>query len=157
MSRENDRLNSKEVRVLIVDDDPMYVRFWKRIIAEMGVSNVHSSTNPEEAKKMITAEPYDVLISDVVMPGSNGYELAECARKANPSCKVVLTTGYSAYLAKFDLLRPRFHLLHKPYASIDEVGKFIRHLISNDESFEDMDENSFSENEDYPEVTEWKL
>jgi len=152
-----DKLRSKEVKVLIVDDDPMYIRFWKRIIGEMGVLNVMSSTDPEEAKKILQAEPCDVLISDVIMPNSNGYELAEFARKMNPNCKVVLTTGYSAYLAKFDLLRPRFHLLHKPYASINEVGKFIQHLISNDESFDDMDEDSFSENEDYPEVMEWKL
>ena len=60
-------------------------------------------------------------------------------------------------LSRFDLSDCRFHLLHKPYGDISALKVFLRHIIDGDNSFDDLSEDSFSENEDYPQVTEWKL
>ena len=102
--------------------------------------------------------PCQVLNSDIVMPGAYGYELARIACRRNPACRMVLTTGYGTDLSRFDLSDCRFHLLHKPYTDLGALKVFLRHLLGDEEpSFDDISEDSFSENEDYPQVTEWKL
>lgn len=145
--------------ILIVDDDPLYVKFWRRLLAELSICNVQATTDPIEAKKILEDTRCDILISDVIMPHSNGYDLAKFAREKNPACKIILTTAYSPYLSKFDLIRPNFHLLLKPYGSIWELGKLIRKLAEGEENIDEMDEGAVveEENKDYPEVVQWKV
>lgn len=143
--------------VLIVEDDPTFGSFWVRLFLELGIENYKLVTDPLEAMKYLDNESFTLLISDVVMPHVNGYELAKYARKKHPNIEIILTTGYSTDLSRFDLTGCRFHLLHKPYSNIGEIKKMITHLIKGENVFEDASEDSFSENEDYPLVTEWKL
>lgn len=147
----------KGALIIIVDDDPLYIKFWKRLLGELAIDNIITTTDPIEAKKLIEEKKCDILISDVIMPHSSGYELAKLAHEINPECKVILTTAYSPYLSRFDLLRPHFYLLPKPYGSIWALGKLVRKLVDGDDDFDEMGENSFGESEEYPEVVEWKI
>lgn len=148
----------RERYILVVDDDDLQVRLWKRILSEMGYDNIKGVCNPLEAKKLISLNPNCVLlISDVVMPGMNGYELARFVRTLVPDCSVILTTAYKTSLARFNLLRPRFHLVHKPYMDLTELQKFVKHVVNGDNNYDDIDDDAFVENIDYPDVTEWTL
>jgi CheY-like chemotaxis protein len=69
------------------------------------------------------AEQFDVVFSDVVMPGMNGIELGQEIRRQLPGLPVVLTSGYSDVLAQN--AKHGFELLHKPY-SIDELSRALR-------------------------------
>ncbi len=151
------RVANQPPRILIVEDDPTFGSFWTRLFDEMGINNVTLVTDPLEALKHLDKGSFTLLISDVVMPHVNGYEIAKYACKKDPSIKIVLTTGYSTDLSRFDLTGCSFHLLHKPYSNIAEIKKLITHLVNGENVFEDASEDSFSENEDYPFVTEWKL
>lgn len=144
-------------KVIVVEDDPTLLCFWRRMLKDLGVTDAVFFSDPKEALVLIEEVPCKVLISDIVMPDINGYELARLAIRRSPLCSVILTTAYSADLSRFDLANCRFHLLHKPYTDIVEVRKFVRHVLEGDSSFNDISEDSFSENEDYPDVTEWKL
>lgn len=144
-------------RVMVVEDDPTFGSFWSRLFEELGIKDFRLVTDPLEALKFLDRESFTLLISDVVMPHVNGYEIAKYACKKDPHTEIVLTTGYSTDLSRFDLTGCRFHLLHKPYNNIAEIKKLIIHLIKGENVFEDASEDSFSENEDYPFVTEWKL
>jgi len=144
-------------RVLIVEDDPTFRSFWIRIFDEIGVKDYKILSDPLDAIKLIDKERFDLLISDVVMPHITGYELAKYAYKKNPHMDILLTTGYSTDLSRYDLSGCSFHLLYKPYSNIAEIKKLICHLVKGEDVFGDASEDSYSENEDYPCITEWRL
>ena len=68
-------------------------------------------------------QPFDVVFSDVVMPGTNGIELGKAIRDRFPGLPVVLTSGYSDVLAEKG--RHGFDLLQKPYAA-EELSRVLR-------------------------------
>ncbi|WP_245704804.1 response regulator [Belnapia rosea] len=69
------------------------------------------------------ASGFDVMFSDVVMPGMNGIELGKEIRRRWPDLPVVLTSGYSHVLANGGARG--FELLHKPY-SAESVSRVLR-------------------------------
>ena len=142
---------------LVVDDDPIYISFLRRIFGDMGIDDVKFLDDPLVAKELIKECSFGVLISDVIMPHMKGYDLARFAKEICPECVIVLTTAYSSNLSRFNLESYDFHLLHKPYTNLEELKKFIAHMVNGDTSFDDISDDSFSENEEYPEVLEWKL
>ncbi|MBN1283075.1 MAG: response regulator [Proteobacteria bacterium] len=149
--------NKSAVEVVVVEDDPTFLSFWKRFLEAMGVSDFMLIANPFEAKEVLCRVSCKLLISDINMRGINGYELAKLACDFNPACSVILTTAYGANLKRFDLKNCAFHLLFKPYNDIGELNKLVKHLLKGENSFDDLSEDSWSENEDYPQVIEWKL
>ena len=145
------------VQVIVVEDDHTFLSFWKRFLEKIGVHDYRLFTNAYEAREVIQTRGVMLLISDITLTGMNGYELARIAREICPKCRVILTTAYSANLSRFNLNACAFHLVPKPYNDLNELEKLIRHLLAGDEHFDDLSEDSFSENEDFPMVTEWKL
>lgn len=143
--------------VIVVEDDKTYLQFWKRFLEELGIGNFTLVSNPYKAKEMLMRGDCRLLISDINMPDINGYDLAKTAVESTPDCSVILTTAYSANLSRFDLGKHPFHLLYKPFSKLDELAKLIKYLIGSEVSMDDISEDSFSENEEFPMVTEWKL
>lgn len=144
-------------QVLVVEDDPTYLHLWERIIEDLGVKNYWSVCEPKKACEWLQNKRPDLLISDVIMPNINGYELAKIAKQKYPDIEVLLTTGYQTDLSRFDLVGLKCHLLHKPYHNLKDVCLLLKKLLNKENVFEGMDEDSFSENEDFPEITEWML
>ena len=70
----------------------------KRLLEELGHS-VTPATSGEEALELTRERDFDVVFSDVVMPGMGGLELAEQLAQKSPSLPVVLATGYSKEIA----------------------------------------------------------
>ncbi|WP_233247726.1 response regulator [Caulobacter endophyticus] len=82
------------------------------------------ATNATDALARLDRDgPFDLLFSDVVMPGVGGVELARAVRKRWPDLPVVLTSGYSHVLATD--ARHGFPLLHKPY-SVEDLSHILR-------------------------------
>jgi PAS domain S-box-containing protein len=83
-------------RVLFVEDDPSI----REVIAELlgrGGCQVRAASNGAEALEAAAREgPFDVLVTDVVMPGISGIRLAEQAMDLYPSMGIVLLSGYTA-------------------------------------------------------------
>ena len=69
--------------------------------------------------------PFDVVFSDVVMPGMSGVDLGHEIRRRYPGLPVVLTSGYSQVLAEEG--RHGFELLHKPYA-VEDLSRLLRRV-----------------------------
>jgi signal transduction histidine kinase/ActR/RegA family two-component response regulator len=104
--------------ILVVDDDEL-VR--KSVIAQMkslGYSTIEAASPAEVLKLIAAAEPFDLLFSDIVMPGPmDGVELARQARELRPDLKVMLTSGFpdlkTARSSEESYVKWR--LLKKPY------------------------------------------
>jgi putative two-component system response regulator len=81
-----------KTRVLIVDDEPA-IRTTTRKILEKGGFEAATACDAMEALALLEAETFDVLLSDIIMPGMDGVELMQRALETAPQVKVVLITG----------------------------------------------------------------
>ena len=114
----------KRSRILVVEDNENVGAFATQLLAELG-HETRLAANGLEALEVIEAEAdaFDLVFSDVVMPGMTGIELARELRRRRPELRVVLTSGYSHVLAQEG--RHGFELLHKPY-SVESLTRILR-------------------------------
>jgi CheY-like chemotaxis protein len=80
-------------KVLVVDDDPVIARSFDRVLTEKGYE-VASASSGREALDRIVREDYDVIYTDIRMPGMDGIEVAERVKSRRPWVPVVIITGY---------------------------------------------------------------
>jgi PAS domain S-box-containing protein len=113
-------------RVLLVEDNVEVGQFSSHILQDLGYETAWA-TNGDEALRLLdeAGARFDVVFSDVVMPGMGGVELGQEIRRRYPDLPVVLTSGYSHILAEES--RHGFELLHKPYAA-DELSRILRRV-----------------------------
>lgn len=113
-------------RVLVVEDNIEVGRFSTQLLQDLGYETSWAA-NAREALTLLEedAARFDVVFSDVVMPGMSGIELGREIRQRFPGLPVVLTSSYSHVLAEEG--RHGFDLLHKPYA-VDDVSRVLRRL-----------------------------
>jgi CheY-like chemotaxis protein len=80
-------------KVLVVDDDPVVGKSFDRVLSGKGYA-VITARNGQEALNKLEAEDYDVVFTDIKMPGMNGLEVAEQVKAKRPWLPVVIVTGY---------------------------------------------------------------
>jgi CheY-like chemotaxis protein len=80
--------------ILLVDDEPLVLAVLARLLSNAGYQVV-TVTNAEAALEQLRRQPFEVLITDIVMPGMGGSELADLARSQVPQLKVIQMTGYT--------------------------------------------------------------
>jgi PAS domain S-box-containing protein len=101
----------KGLRVLLVEDNAQVRDFACDLLRDLDC-HVEDAEDGEQALVKARGGEFDLLFSDVVMPGMGGIELAETIEKEIPSLPVLLATGYSAEL--IDRIG-RFAVVSKPY------------------------------------------
>ena len=124
---EGDRRHEGEMersRILVVEDNPAVGEFAHQLLTELGHEATLAS-DAQQALERLEADPhaYDLVFSDVVMPGMSGIELGQTVRKRWPHLRIVLTSGYSHVLAQEG--RHGFELLQKPY-SVESLTGVLR-------------------------------
>jgi len=103
--------------VVVVEDDEVVRQLTERILASQGY-RVVTASGADEAWALVgsPSQPPDLLLSDVIMTGMNGYDLAHSLLARQPSLKVLLTSGYShSAIAARGLSPNGFRILPKPY------------------------------------------
>ena len=80
-------------KVLVVDDDQVIGKSIDRVLTGKGYA-VITVSNGEEALRRLKDENYDVVFTDIKMPGMNGLEVAERIKASQPWLPVVIITGY---------------------------------------------------------------
>jgi len=80
-------------KVLVVDDDPVVGKSFDRVLSARGYA-VITAANGQEALNKLSRENYDVVFTDIRMPGMNGLEVAERVKASQPWLPVVIVTGY---------------------------------------------------------------
>jgi CheY-like chemotaxis protein len=82
-------------KVLVVDDDPVVGKSFDRVLSGKGYA-VITASNGQEALNKLDAEDYDVVFTDIKMPGMSGLEMAERVKERRPWLPVVIITGYGS-------------------------------------------------------------
>lgn len=110
--------------VLVVEDNAEVGTFATQALSELGYKTV-LAVDAASALAVLAkgCDGFDVVFSDVVMPGMSGIELGQEIRRLYPRLPVILTSGYSTVLAQNGT--HGFELLHKPY-SVDELARTLR-------------------------------
>jgi len=82
-------------KVLVVDDDPVVGKSFDRVLSGKGYA-VITARNGEEALTKLRTENYDVVFTDIKMPGMSGLEVAERVKASQPWLPVVIITGFGS-------------------------------------------------------------
>jgi PAS domain S-box-containing protein len=116
-------------KILVVEDNAEVGEFSTQLLQDLGYETVLAG-NAQEALRLLDEDPqrFDIVLSDVVMPGIDGVALGEEIRKRRPDLPFVLNSGYSHVLA--DDGSHGFDLLHKPY-SVEELSRVLRRAMAN--------------------------
>lgn len=83
-------------RVLVADDEPPVREFVTRALEHGGYEVVSAADGLEALDRLADSGPFDLVISDIVMPGLDGIELALKLAKDRPEIRMLLMTGYAA-------------------------------------------------------------
>ena len=85
--------------VLVVDDDPAVRKSIDRVLSSKGYA-VITAENGEEALRKLNEEKYDLVYTDIRMPGMSGLDVAEQVKASRPWTPVVIITGYGTDAAE---------------------------------------------------------
>jgi DNA-binding NtrC family response regulator len=122
--------------ILIVDDEPSLGRALQRTLEANGQRAFYFE-EPEAALAALRARPFDVLLTDLVMPGIDGLELIDRARRIRPGCDVVVMTAFATVdTARAAMKRGVVDYLTKPFSAERELLPLIRTLLTASEGSE---------------------
>jgi signal transduction histidine kinase len=115
-------------RILVVEDNAEVGKFSTELLQDLGYA-IKWAKSADEALAALAEDEFafDLVFSDVIMPGKNGVELAAIIRERYPGLPVVLTSGYSSVLA--ENAHQGFELVQKPY-SVEAISRVLRRAIS---------------------------
>jgi PAS domain S-box-containing protein len=102
--------------ILVVDDSITVLKTVNRQIRSLGYRTIAVNSAAEALDVIAGSEPFDLLMTDVVMPGMNGIELARAARERRRHLKVLLTSGFPDLKGTIGTDASLFNaILRKPY------------------------------------------
>jgi two-component system cell cycle response regulator CpdR len=118
------------VKILLAEDDNDMRRFLVKALQNAGYA-VISFDNGLEAYNRLREEPFELLLTDIVMPEMDGIELARRATELDPDIKVMFITGFAAVALNPDNQAPRqAKILSKPFHLKDLVNEVTRLLAA---------------------------
>jgi PAS domain S-box-containing protein len=120
---------------ILIAEDADLIRQLTREILEVRGYNVIVASDGEEALQICKTYvgTIHLTLSDVVMPGMNGRELAEQVVRLRPDMKVLLMSGYADEITKSGFLHPGFHFIEKPFTS-NSLAMKIREVLDHSDS-----------------------
>ena len=130
-STDDDTVPRGDERVLLVEDDDLVRRHAAALLKSLGYTVSVAADGHEALALMRNGERFDLLFTDVVMPGGlNGRQVAEEAERLQPGLPVLFTSGYTdTAMVEHGHLPPGVQLLPKPYRRQDLARK-LREILA---------------------------
>ncbi|MDP1616470.1 ATP-binding protein [Phenylobacterium sp.] len=117
-------------RVLVVEDDPAVRLLVREVLQELGYFPVEAAEPHAAIPILASPTPFDLLISDVGLPGMNGRELAEVARAHRPDLPILFITGYAENATiRADFLGANMSMVAKPFR-LEELAAKINEMVT---------------------------
>lgn len=115
-------------KILLAEDDNDMRRFLVKALENAGFQ-VSSHDNGMAAYQRLREEPFEMLLTDIVMPEMDGIELARRASELDPDIKIMFITGFAAVAPELGFGRPKnAKVLSKPVhlrELVSEVNKML--------------------------------
>ena len=109
-----------KLKILIVDDDKKLLSALKVILNEDG-SEVTACSNGQKAIDLCCNEKFDLIITDLMMPGVSGLDVLKKTRKIDPDILVILITGFASLETAVQAIREgAYDYITKPF-KLDEI------------------------------------
>lgn len=118
--------------VLVVEDDAEVREFVTVAVQELGYTALQAENSIAAENLLVMNPEISILLTDVVMPGASGVELANAMTKRYPDLRVLLMSGYARDIVERAPLRNgRIRLLGKPF-TIKELAQALRATLNDD-------------------------
>lgn len=111
----------RQSRLLVVEDEAFLREVVAESLEEAGYAVVSVADGVAGLTVLQSETPVDLLVSDIRLPGINGYELAAAGKALRPDLKVILMTGYAPSLPP-ELQHVVYRVLQKPFRIDSLVG-----------------------------------
>ncbi|MGE0667707.1 MAG: PAS domain S-box protein [Sphingomonadales bacterium] len=118
-------------KILLVEDDDLVRGHVEQQLRALGYRVVAAASGPEALELLRRVEDFDLLFTDMVMPGGmNGQQLAGAAHEIYPDLPVLFSSGYTENaIIHHGRLDPGVHLLTKPYRR-EEMARKVREVLN---------------------------
>jgi DNA-binding response OmpR family regulator len=111
--------------LLLVEDDPTLMPFLEMLLADSG-ADLHSAMDPDQATAVLETLPgLDILVTDVVLPGRSGFQLAAEVIAKHPQVRVLFMSGFGDPEIGARGLQVKFDTLLKPFLPEDFTAKLL--------------------------------
>jgi PAS domain S-box-containing protein len=113
-----EKIDNASETILIVEDDAGLLEVTHRSLEAVGYA-ILSARNPEEAIRIAESHPGPIhlMVTDVILPGINGAQLASQLSRLRPEMKVLFVSGYTdEYIVRHGVLEPGLAFLQKPFS-----------------------------------------
>ena len=117
-------------KLLIVDDDVMTLNLLKKIFAESNM-DLHLESTAENALGCIMKEHPNVALLDIHIPGKNGLEVLQDAKKLDPGLSVIIMTGYNTTQTAIEAMKyGAYDFVTKPF-DMHQLKKLVQKALDN--------------------------
>ena len=111
-------------RVLVVDDKENMLKLFAKILADG--YELTTCSDGARALAVLGGEPFDVVVTDIRMPGAGGFEVLQGAKAREPSTQVIVMTGYGTVADAVQAMKlGAFDYLEKPFDP-DAAASLVR-------------------------------
>jgi DNA-binding NtrC family response regulator len=115
-------------RLLIVEDEDTLCRSLRRVFVKEGYE-VDMADSAENAFALLEEKTYDLIITDIILPGISGIELLSKYRKQNPSQKVIIITAFASLSTAVEAIKAgACDFIIKPLMH-DEMKRAVRKAL----------------------------
>lgn len=117
-------------RALIVDDERAECEMFADALRDAGFEP-HWELHPEQALKLLDTQPFEVVVTDLNMPGMSGSELCGRIRQSKPNLPVVVVTAFGSIDAAVRAMRVgAYDFVTKPF-DVDTIGLVLHRAVEN--------------------------
>ena len=120
-------------KILIIDDEPDMLKLLSMILREKTPYEISTTNNPLEALELAKNGGFDLVISDLKMPGLDGIEIIEAVKRLDEDTPVVIITAYGTVESASEaMLKGGFDFITKPFRkeqilfTIDKALKWLK-------------------------------
>ncbi|MBW2569114.1 MAG: sigma-54-dependent Fis family transcriptional regulator [Deltaproteobacteria bacterium] len=103
------------IRIAVIDDEPLVLRNLQRKISKSGYE-VETFQNPQKAMYQMGITPFDIILTDLHMPGMDGMQVLKKIKKNYPKTEVIIITGYASIENAVEAVKQgAFYYIEKPF------------------------------------------